>query len=193
MPHFLKQHSTTLIAIVFACIIGTVSFFINYFIILFHTDYRIEDLEQEHLHKIIASFVSFVFTLLIAYLYYQRSNMAYKVLYVVGATLPLCFNTYVLAALLPVFIDKSNYYEEFESDRWYAYKPFKMARKLSKDKHLIGISQDSLITLLGWGKKSQEGQTTYMEYQTAKKYHYLIVKIEKDTVTESYLYEQWKH
>jgi phage terminase large subunit-like protein len=69
-----------------------------------------------------------------------------------------------------------------------------MARRLCKDKSLHGISTDSVINMVGWGKESK-GTTNNVswKYETSHKYFYFVIVFQNDTVVDTDLYENWKH
>jgi hypothetical protein len=191
MITFLKKHQDDFIAAFFFILLFNISLFINFFAIFLKANYSIEEKEQQDLHFIVASSVALLTILSIAYLYYKLSKASYKMLYAIAVTTPLFYNIYILVLVIPRFIDKSSYYEPFKMSRWDENKPLKMARKLCKDKSLVGISQDSLTTMLGWGKP-QRWNETHLEYEISAKNCYLVVKIQNNIVTDAHLYEWWK-
>jgi hypothetical protein len=193
--NFLKKHQNIIIALIIAVILFAISLSVNILVIFFNDGYSIAEREKQDLHYMLASGLSLSITSILAYFYYRISKNKYKLLYSLAILLPLFYNIYVLAIVLTRFVDKSNYYETWNIERWDKEKPLKMARKLCKDKALIGMSKDSVLLMVGYGEASKytHSDKDSWVYETSRKYFYFVIVFQNDTVADTYLYENWKH
>lgn len=193
--NFFEKHQNIIIALFFAIALFFISLFVNIFAIFFDSSYSIVEREKQDLHYMLVSGLSLSITSILAYFYYRISKNTYKLLYSLAILLPLFYNIYVLAIVLTRFIDKSNYYETWNIERWDKEKPLKMARKLCKDKSLIGMSKDSVLLMVGYGEASKytHSDKDSWVYETSRKYFYFVIIFQNDVVINTDLYENWKH
>ncbi len=70
-----------------------------------------------------------------------------------------------------------------------------MARKLCKDKSLLGMSKDSVLLMVGYGEASKYAHSDNASwvYATSRKYFYFVIVFQNDVVINTDLYENWKH
>jgi hypothetical protein len=102
------------------------------------------------------------------------------------STIPLMV---ILFKIGIIYFGQLNYYQPFDKTKWAnnEFKPFNMAKTLSKKKELIGLDRKEVISKLGYFRETArfDGQT--LIYNT-ENYWQFYIDLKKDTVIKAYLY-----
>lgn len=110
----------------------------------------------------------------------------------IGMCLPVLAGLFILIILGKSYTDLT-LTEPFNKSKWTEanYKPFKMAKSLTKSNMLIGKSRQEVIEMLGISHDvyGEPGTPHYISYTTDNGSWILVLDLENDKVTDSFLWE----
>jgi hypothetical protein len=117
----------------------------------------IKNPERRHGKILLTAISTSFFTLLIAVLLRRIKYAA------IGFAIPSMIGITLMILIGPTYINKSNYYEPFDRQRWLTEENdrLKMARQLIRSKELINLTRDQVIEKLGAGYLDQN----YISYK----------------------------
>lgn len=142
-----------------------VSGFIYYLLFLETVDIfgfeSLKDPETRHAKIFYTAFLTTLGTVLLAVLFNRISWRNFAL----GFVLPAAAGIVPIVLVGQVFLRKSNYYEEFNKEKWMAQEDdrLKMARHLVKNETLMGLTKEEVIVQLGNGFYL-EGEMNYLVY-----------------------------
>jgi hypothetical protein len=119
-------------------------------------------------------------TLLIAFLLRRLKYVA------IGFAIPSLIGLILMILIGPTYINKSNYYEPFDRQRWLVQENdrLRMARQLIRSKELINLTRDQVIEKLGPGHLEQD----YFSYEASGGDCGLDIRFLNGKVSECWIY-----
>ena len=139
-----------LLALIFGLVLSLlISGIIYYYLFLETFDLfgidSLKDPERRHGKIFFTSFATTFLTITIAILLKKRKYFS------IGFGLPAIIGIVIIIVIGPTYLIKSNYYEEFDHKKWVSEQVdrIKMARKIIKDKSLLGLTKEQVINKLG--------------------------------------------
>jgi hypothetical protein len=133
--------------------------------------------------------VVIIITLFIAYrLYKSNRKLAAK-----GIAIASLYAFFILFQFGQNYFDNFKYYQHFVQSQWKQSvdKPFKMAKTMTKEKVLIGLTKQQVLDKLGSPKDSMKNENIdYINYRTDNDSWELWLYFKNDKVTEAYLYKE---
>lgn len=136
-----------------------------------------------------ATVVVIIITLFIAYrLYKSNRKLAAK-----GIAIASLYAFFILFMVGQNYFENFNYHQHFVESQWKQSvdKPFNMAKTMTKEKMLIGLTKQQALDKLGSPKDSLKNENIdYINYRTDKDSWELWLYFKNDKVTEAYLYKE---
>jgi amino acid transporter len=111
----------------------------------------------------------------------------------IGICVALFISFYGTFNLAKVYFENLNYYEEFDTLKWTnsEHKPFKMAKTLTNNRTLLGLTKQQVIEKLGTTNETlKNNKFNFDQYWTDKGTWQLRLYYKEDKVIEAYLYEE---
>lgn len=104
----------------------------------------------------------------------------------IGFAIPSLIGITLILLVGPIYVNKSNYYEPFDQQRWLTEETdrLKMARQLIRSKELINLTRDQVIEKLGSGYVEQN----YISYKAWGDDCGLEIAFVHDKVSECWIY-----
>jgi hypothetical protein len=131
--------------------------------------------------KILFTAMSTSFLTLLLAVIFRRLKYA-----AIGFAIPALIGVTLIILIGPTYINKSNYYESFDRQRWLAQENdrLKMARQLIRTRELINLTRDQVIKKLGPGHLEEN----YISYKAWGDDCGLDINFMNNKVSECWIY-----